>query len=209
MYIGMLLLLIKEDYKTFSFDKNGSGKAEYSPSQLTEISDNELMPRKLIKDLITSEDFPTATGLDAYYGSRHATKSGSSGWYTTSSGNIHTGYFAETTGTGNAATASFIAKGPGAAFTNSTALQHFGANYYIPRLQNSGLLYGSNNLFVESIGANGIDFRTGTAFGSTTSRLSINQSGAIKLGTAPAVDNTATSILARDASGNLVSVDKP
>lgn len=103
------------------------------------------------------------TPIDSYYGDRIAPVVQAEGYINQSNSNLATGYFAENISTGNAAYAGFVAKGSGSDyFNNVTSLQHFGDNYFQTYLQNSGIVYSTNNLFfIGTKNISFIDFRLG------------------------------------------------
>ncbi len=132
-----------------------------------------------------------------------------SGFHINKSFNGNTGFTAiNSDDLGNAAVSSFSAKGTGGYYSNVASLNYINNNYYVPFLRNSALLYSDKPWFVMSTNNNPIDFHTGNTYGATTSKLKINGNGQINIGVSPILDNSVTTVLGRNATGDLVSLDK-
>ena len=131
------------------------------------------------------EQVAEGTNIDIYYGDRiWPVDSAVEGYGVSSTSNKSVGYWAENTGTGNAAYAGFVAKGAGTDdFDNVISMQFFGPNYFQTYLQNKGIIYSTSDLYFMGVkNTSGIFFRlsnTGTASiseANTDAVLSLNSS---------------------------------
>lgn len=146
--------------------------------------------------------------IDSYNGTRLAPKDAAlNGYFISKQANQNVGFYAENTdNTGNAAQASLTVKGSGALYNNYIGMSYYNANYYVTALRNTGAIYSDKPVSLMTWNSNPIDFRTGSAFASTTSKFKINGDGQLVVGVAPTTNNTINSLLGRDTSGNIVTV---
>lgn len=152
----------------------------------------------------------TKTAYDAYLGSRlNPTDTSVNGFGITKSVNGVVGsIYKNTDATSNGAYASNSVGGDGTNYENSVGLNFFGKGYYVPYLRNTGSIFSTNDLNIININNSKIDFRTGNAFGSETSKFSISSGGTLTIGTAPTTDNTITYLLGRKTDSTVVQLDK-
>jgi hypothetical protein len=151
----------------------------------------------------------TQTSYDAYLGSRLTpTNTASNGFGITKNTNTEVGLKVKNTSTtGTGAIANVSVGGDGTFYENGLSMTFFGKNYYIPYLRNTGALYSTNDLNIININNSKIDFRTGNAFGSETSKFAISSGGTLSIGVRPAEDST-DDLLARKSDGSIVRTSK-
>lgn len=146
--------------------------------------------------------------FDAYLGTRLVpVNTDVNGFGITKSVNGQIGLMVKNTDTsGNAALAAVTVGGDGTFYENGFSLIHYGANYYLPYLRNTGGLYSTNNFNFINVNNTDVDFRTGTtSLGSDTSKFRIAASGSLHIGVTPSTDNTISSLLGRKSTGEIVS----
>ena len=106
--------------------------------------------------------------LDPYFGTKVQPTQANSGFYATSSFNGATGYLANLTSTGNFAYTGLHLVNNGNEFVDETTFLHYGSNYYIPRYQNNGSAYFTNDFyFTGAKNSSNIIFELGTSASAT------------------------------------------
>jgi hypothetical protein len=92
-------------------------------------------------------------------------------------------------------------------FYEGSSLIYYGSGYYRTELRNTAGIY--NDVPFKFVGLNNsnIEFKTGNAFGSETTKFSISSGGTINIGILPSVDSS-DDILVRNSSGDILRTSK-
>lgn len=108
---------------------------------------------------------------------------------------------------GNSAIASIALLGDGPDyFTNGYSFIKYGANYYIPYLQNKGGIYSTGEFTFLNVNSD-IVFRTGPDIATMTQKLIIGNTGSITIGVTPSTNNSLMTVLSRDTNGEIKTRD--
>ena len=150
----------------------------------------------------------TAVTIDSYSGTRlYPSDSSLNGFGVVKSVNGAIGFNAQNTNTGNGAYAAFNVGGDNSIYLKGASFIYYGSGYYRSELQNTTGIYNNVPFSIVSLNNTNIQLKTGNAFGSETTKLSISSGGTINVATTPSTDNSG-SIVGRNSSGDLVLIDK-
>ena len=154
----------------------------------------------------TGSNLETLLYLDSYQGTRVTPLSGYNGYSVFGNSNSNLGINIVNTNTGNGAIANISVSGTSSSSVSGGGICYFSNGYFVPQMQNTYSLYSFSEFVLFSSNGKSIDFRTGNSWGDETSKFKINNNGQLRIGIEPTTDNTVTSILGRNTSGNVVSV---
>jgi hypothetical protein len=150
----------------------------------------------------------TAVTIDSYSGTRlYPLDSSLNGFGLVKSVNGAIGVNMQNTSTGNGAYAAFNVGGDTSIYNKGASFIYYGSGYYRSELQNTTGIYNNVPFSIVSLNNTNIQFKTGNAFGSETTKLAISSGGTVNISTTPTTDNSG-SLIGRNSSGDLVLVDK-
>ena len=150
------------------------------------------------------DSFFTTISLDAYTGTRLTPKTPYNGLTVMTSSNTNVGLNIINMNTGNGAISSISVSATSSA-SNGASLTGFSSGYYVPYLRNNFALLSFGDLFINTYNNKSIDFRTGNAFGTETSKFRIDTNGQINIGVTPSFGSS-NFILGRNSTGNIISL---
>lgn len=192
---------------------NASGGSAFLKSNLVTATRNFEFPNEsgtlATEAFVNLQKQMALTVIDSYNGTRLSpADTNLNGYFVSKASNQNVGFYAQNTdNVSNASQASLTVKGTGALYTNYIGMSYYNNGYYVAHLKNSGALFSDKKLTIMNWNNNDIDFRTGSAFASTTSKFLIKSNGAINMPITPTKDNSQIKLLARNSSGDIVEID--